>query len=148
MRSLLVIAVCASLCLFSGVSYPQPPDEICCTWTNAKYEASERPQKVIFNYDGTFADLPFQRFKRSKHARGVFQIDAKWKDPQGGIWYKLKMMDMYGPNYTLLRITKEGDSLEFVGEAYTDTPETISREASSYSQLYAYGSEQKKLANI
>jgi hypothetical protein len=43
------------------------------------------------------------------------------------------MMDLFGPNYTLLRITKEGESLEFVGESYT-YPKSINKDASNYSQ--------------
>ena len=131
MRSLLVISICASLFLFSDVSYPQQPDEICCTWTNAKYETSERPQKVIFNYDGTYETYP-SKDSTDPTIRGVFQIDAKWKDPKGVIWYKIKMMDLFGANFTLLRITKEGESLEFVGKPYT-YPNAINEDASNYS---------------
>jgi hypothetical protein len=130
MRSLFVIALCTSILLHAVISYPQQSDEICCTWKNTKYQTNARPQKVIFNYDGTFATYP-SKDSTDPTARGLFQIDAKWRDLKGGIWYKLKMMDMYGANYTLLRITKDGDSLEYVGKPY-EYPETISQEASGY----------------
>lgn len=131
MKTISVIAICAFLLLCAGVSYPQQSEEICCTWTNTKYEASERPQKVIFNYDGTYEIYPSED-SIDPTTRGVFQIDAKWKDTKGVIWYKIKMVDMYGANYNLLRISKAGESLEFVGKPFK-YPDTINREASGYS---------------
>ncbi len=130
MKSILLIALCASLVLYAGDTFPQS-DEICCTWINTQYEPSERPQKMIFNYDGTFESY------RSKQAldpilRGVFQIVAKWTDAEGSIWYKIKMFDKYGTKHNLVRISKDGDKLEFVRKTY-DYPETIDRDASNYS---------------
>lgn len=131
MRTISVIVICASLLLCAGVSYSQQSEEICCTWTNTKYEANERPSKVIFNYDGTYATYP-SKDSTDPTTRGVFQIDAKWKDTKGVTWYKIKMVDIYGANYNLLRISKEGQSLEFVSKPY-EYPDTLSQEASGYS---------------
>lgn len=129
MRSLFIIALCASLLLYAGDAFPQS-DEICCTWVNPKYEANEWPQKMIFNYDGTFETYKLKD-AIDPILRGVFQIEDKWTDTEGGIWYKIKMFDMYGTNHNLVRISKEGDNIEFVRQTY-DYPEKIDKETSDY----------------
>lgn len=130
MRSFYVLVLCASLLFYAGGTFPQS-DEICCTWINTNYEASARPEKMIFNYDGTFETY------KSKEAidpimRGVFQIDEKWTDSAGTVWYKIKMIDMYGTKHNLIRISKKGENLEFVRKLY-DYPDAIDKDASDYS---------------
>lgn len=130
MRSLFVMVLCASLLFYAGDTFPQS-DEICCTWINTEYESSVQPAKMIFNYDGTFETYP------SKDAidtimRGVFLIDEKWKDSDGVVWYKVKMIDMHGAKYNLVRISNEGDSLEFVNKPHK-YPNAIDKDASNYS---------------
>ena len=53
MKALFIIALCLSL-VFSAETTFAESDEICCTWINAKYVSSDRPQKLIFAFDGTF----------------------------------------------------------------------------------------------
>jgi hypothetical protein len=116
--------------LYAGDVFPQS-DEICCTWINTDYTSSERPQKMIFNYDGTFETY---RSKETQNPiiRGVFQIDQKWTDTEGSIWYKIKMFDMYGTQHNLVRIDKDGDKLEFMRKPHA-YPESIDSDASNYS---------------
>ena len=78
MRPLFVLVLCASLLFYAGDTFPQS-DEICCTWINTEYVSSDRPQKIIFNYDGTFATYKSKETK-DPIVRGVFQIDKKWTD--------------------------------------------------------------------
>lgn len=130
MRALYVLVLCAALMIYAGNIFAQS-DEICCTWINTKYEASDRPEKMIFNYDGTFATYK-EKEAIDPIMRGIFQIEAKWKDSEGIVWYKIKMIDIYGVKHNLVRITKAGESLEFVRKPYA-YPDTIDKEASNYS---------------
>jgi hypothetical protein len=86
---------------------------------------------MIFNYDGTFETYSSKE-SIDPIMRGVFQIDEKWEDAEGDIWYKIKMIDMYGENYHLMRISEGGENLEFVRKPYK-YPELIKKEASGYS---------------
>ena len=130
MRLLIVLAICTSLLLYAGETYPQS-DEICCTWVNTEYEAQERPQKMIFNFDGTFEVYPEQD-SIEPIIRGTFQIEKKWKDPEGVIWYKVKMTDRSGAKFHLMRIMDDGENMEFVHKQYR-YPDAIIKDASNYS---------------
>ena len=130
MRFIFVLAICASLLLYAGGAYPQS-DEICCTWVNTEYEAKERPQKMILNYDGTFEVYPSQD-SIDPTVRGTFQIEDKWKDSEDIIWYKVKMTDMSGAKFHLMRIRDGGENLEFVRKQYR-YPDAINTDVSNYS---------------
>lgn len=130
MKPLFVLILCASLLFYAGDTFPQS-DEICCTWINTEYVSSDRPQKIIFNYDGTFATYKSKETK-DPIMRGVFQIDKKWADSNGIVWYNIKMMEMYGTKHILVRISMEGESLEFVSKSY-DYPDEIDEDTSNYS---------------
>lgn len=113
MRVLFIVALCISLLFYAGQSFSES-DEICCTWVNTKYVSSDRPQKLIFNFDGTYATYGTQKSTDALR-RGMFQIVKKWKDSEENIWYQIKMQDpKYGTRYKLARVTKDGDKLEFV----------------------------------
>jgi hypothetical protein len=130
MRAVLVGVIFAALLVYTAEPFAQS-DEICCTWINTEYTAGDRPQKMVFNYDGTF-----ETFK-SKEAvdplmRGVYQIVQKWIDAEGLIWYKVKLFDMYGTKHQLARINQKGDNLEFVHKPY-EYPTTIDHQHQNYS---------------
>ena len=113
MRALFIAALCISLMFYAGEAFSES-DEICCTWVNTKYVSGDRPQKLMFNFDGTFVTY---NTKTSTEAlqRGTFQIAKKWKDSGGNIWYQIKMQNPeYGTKYKLAKVSKDGDKLEFV----------------------------------
>ena len=113
MRVLFIAALCISLMFYAGTAFSES-DEICCTWVNTKYVSGDRPQKLMFNLDGTFVTY---NTKTSTEAlqRGTFQIVKKWKDSGGNIWYQIKMQNpKYGTKYKLAKVSKDGDKLEFV----------------------------------
>ena len=113
MRALFVAAICISLMFYAGEAFSES-DEICYTWVNTKYVSGDRPQKLMFNLDGTFVTY---NTKTSTEAlqRGTFQIVKKWKDSGGNIWYQIKMQNpKYGTKYKLAKVSKDGDKLEFV----------------------------------
>lgn len=130
MRFFLAMILCASLLVYAGNTFPQS-DEICCTWINTEYDSNVQPQKMIFNYDGTFGTYP-SKDATDPIMRGVFLIDKKWKDGDGVVWYKIKTIDMYGAKYHLMRISKEGESLEFIRKPH-GYPDAIQKDASNYS---------------
>ena len=113
MKLLIVAALCIPLMFYAGEAFSES-DEICCTWVNTKYVSGDRPQKLMFNLDGTFVTY---NTKTSTEAlqRGTFQIVKKWKDSGGNIWYQIKMQNpKYGTKYKLAKVSKDGDKLEFV----------------------------------
>ena len=113
MRVLFIAALLISLMFYAGQSFSES-DEICCTWLNTKYVSGSRPQKLMFNFDGTFVTY---KTKTSTDAleRGTFQIVKKWKDSEENIWYRIKMQGLkYGTKYKLAKVSKAGDKLEFV----------------------------------
>jgi hypothetical protein len=113
MRVLFIAALCISLIFNAGITIAES-DEICCTWVNAKYVSGNRPQKLIFNYDGTFATYK-TKASTDAFAQGMFQIIKKWKDSEENILYQIKMQDpRLGTKYKLAKVSKEGDKLEFV----------------------------------
>jgi hypothetical protein len=98
---------------YAGEAFSES-DEICCSWVNTKYVSGDRPQKLMLNFDGTFATY---KTKTGTDAleRGMFQIIKKWKDSEENIWYKIKMQGLkYGTKHKLAKISKDGDKLEFV----------------------------------
>jgi hypothetical protein len=113
MRVLFIAALCISLMFYAGMTFAES-DEICCTWVNTNYVSGDRPQKLMFNFDGTFVTY---NTKTSTEAlqRGTFQIVKKWKDSEENIWYKIKMQNpKYGTKYKLAKVSNDGDKLEFV----------------------------------
>ena len=78
MRVLFIAALCISL-VFYGAKCFSESDEISCTWVNTEYVSGERPQKLMFNFDGTYVTY---KTKTSTDALelGTFQIVKKRKD--------------------------------------------------------------------
>ena len=130
MRPFTFIVLFTSLVLVASLAFSQSSNEICCTWVNKSYVSDEQPQKIIFNYDGTFETYKHKDAK-DPLLRGNFQVAEQWKDSEGAIWYKLKAIDMSGTELYLVRISKEGDRLEFVHKS-SAYPERIEEKATSY----------------
>jgi len=113
MRVLFIAAFCISLMFYAGQSFSES-DEICSTWINTKYVSIDRPQKLIFNFDGTYATYGTEKSTDALR-RGMFQVVKKWKDSDENIWYQIKLHDpKYGKKYKLARVSKDGHKLEFV----------------------------------
>jgi hypothetical protein len=136
MKKLLLLALCGSLLIFATNSYAES-DEICCTWVNTNYTSANPPQKVIFNFDGTFASY---KTKNTSDAlkRGMYLIAKKWQDSEGNIWYQIKMLDpKSGTRYKLAKISDDGKILEFVCK--TDKyPADISSKDTAYCKYTQY----------
>ena len=91
MRMLFIAVLCISLMFYAGQSF-SGSDEIWCTWINTKYVSGDRPQKLIFNFDGTYATYGTEKSTDALR-RGMFQVVKKWKDSEENIWYQIKMQD-------------------------------------------------------
>lgn len=130
MRHFTFIALITSLVLVASLAFSQSSNEICYPWVNKSYTSDEQPQKIIFNYDGTFETYK-QTDAKDAIMRGGFQVAEQWIDSEGIIWYKLKVVDMFGAEFYLVRISKDGERLEFVHQP-SEYPERIEEKASSY----------------
>ena len=136
MRVLFVAALCISLMFYAGTTFAES-DEICCNWVNTKYVLGSRPQKLIYNHDGTFATY---KTKTGTDAleRGMFQIIKKWKDSEENIWYQIKMQGLkYGTKYKLATISKDGDKLKFICKS-DKFPDKIDENAPDYCNYMRY----------
>ena len=138
MRVLFVAALCISLMFYAGTTFAES-DEICCNWVNTKYVSGSRPQKLIYNHDGTFATYE-TKTGTDADERGMFQIIKKWKDSEENSWYQIKMQGLkYGTKYKLATISKDGDKLEFVCKS-DKFPDEIDENAADYCNYMRYSS--------
>ena len=113
MRLFIVMAIFLSILFFALVSLSDT-DEICFTWSNLRYFDGNFPQKIEFNYDGTYATYKYFN-NLDIFSRGTYQITKKWSDSEGYIWYKIIMHDLKkGKRYKLARVDKNGRKLEFI----------------------------------
>jgi hypothetical protein len=113
MRRLLLVIICLSLILLTVESLAGS-DEICYTWINSEYSSGNPPQKLVFNYDGTFASYA-KSVSNDAFRRGMFTITKKWKDSEGNIWYQIRMHDPQAvTRYKLAKISHDGKLLEFI----------------------------------
>jgi hypothetical protein len=129
MRLLTFIVLCTAIALAASLVFSQS-DEICSIWVNQNYTSEKQPPKIIFNYDGTVETYPSEDAS-DPILRGIFQVVEQWSDAEGVAWYKLKMIDMYGTELYLVRITEEGGRLEFVHQPYA-YPQKIDETETSY----------------
>ena len=139
MRMLFIAVLCISLMFYAGQSF-SGSDEIWCTWINTKYVSGDRPQKLIFNFDGTYATYGTEKSTDALR-RGMFQVVKKWKDSEENIWYQIKMQDpKYGTKYKLARVSKDGDKLEFVckSDKYPAEIDKNDRDYCNYSRASTY----------
>ena len=136
MKRILLFTICISLII--GVSYTvAESDEICCPWVNMNYSPGSPSQKLVFHYDGTFANYNSKDSSKATK-RGTYVIDKKWKDLEGNIWYQIKMQDPKSETrYKLAKISSDGKMLEFICK--TDKyPTDISSEDTAYCKYNRY----------
>ena len=113
MKLIIAMAIFLSIMLFSLVSLSDT-DKIFCMWSNLGYLGGKFPQKIEFNYDGTYATYKYFD-SLDVASRGTYQIKNKWSDSKGYVWYKIIMNDSQkGIRYQLARVDKKGSKLEFV----------------------------------
>ena len=136
MKKLLLLALCSSLLIFATHSFSES-DEICRTWVNMDYSSGNPPQKLIFNYDGTFAGY---NTKTSNDAlnTGMYTITKKWNDSEGNLWYQIKMQDPKSETrYKLAKISADGKVLEFICKS-DKYPADISPNDTTYCRYSRY----------
>ena len=133
MRVLLAIFTSLGvLIMLAGIAHAQP-DEICFTWFAANGAAANHPQKLTYNYDGTFACYA-AKDSMDPTRRGTYMIIKKWKDEEANVWYQIKS---FGPGdesgYELVKISDQGRKLEIVRASDT-APLEVSANDNSYCQ--------------
>jgi hypothetical protein len=79
------MVISMSIILFASVSISDT-DIIFGLWSNRGYYNDNLPQKIEFNYDGSYATYN-QFIDVDIDSRGTYQITKKWSDPKGNIWY-------------------------------------------------------------
>ena len=113
MKTLFVSALCIFLLFYAEKAFSES-DEICSTWVNLKYTSGDPPQKLILNYDGTFASY-ISKTATDALKRGTYSIKKKWKDSEGNIWYQINRQgSMVEIEYELARISNNGNTLEYM----------------------------------
>ena len=113
MRIFIAMAIFLSIIFIAIVSLSDT-EKLFGMWSNLGYLVSKFPQKIEFNYDGTFATYKYFD-SLDVASRGTYQIKDKWSDSKGYVWYKIIMNDSQkGKRYRLARIDKKGSKLEFV----------------------------------
>ena len=106
-----------SIILFASVSISDT-DKIFGLWSNQGYYNDNIPQKIEFNYDGSYATYN-QLIDVDIYSRGTYQIAKKWSDSKGNNWYEIIITDLkIGKIYQLTRVDKKGGKLEFNGDKY------------------------------
>ena len=113
MRTLCTLGLCMILVFYSEMAFSES-DNICCTWVNMKYTSAQRPQKLIRNYDGTFASY-ISKTSTDALERGTFRIVKKWDDSKENTWYQVEIQGAgIEKKYELSRISNNGKTLECV----------------------------------
>jgi len=128
MKTLFVSALCILLLFYAEKTFSET-DEICCTWVNLKYTSVASPQKLILNYDGTFASY-ISKASKDALKRGTYLIRKKWKDSEGNKWYQIRGL-LGEIEYGLARISDNGKTLEYVFE-YDKFPVDIKPNDTNY----------------
>ncbi len=67
---------------------PKENEELYGTWTNKQYSGSTcvEPQKMVVTADGYISYA--KMFDSAPSEEGTMQIDSKWTDAEGNIWYR------------------------------------------------------------
>ena len=84
MKIIIAMAIFLSI-IFSPLVSLSDTEKICCTWSNLRYLDGNFPQKIEFNYDGTFATYKYSS-SMDATSRGTYQITKKWSDSKGYIY--------------------------------------------------------------
>ncbi len=113
MRIFIAMAIFLSIMLFALVSLSDT-DKLFSMWSSLRYLDGNLPQKIEFNYDGTYATYKYFD-SLAATSRGTYQITNKWSDSKGYVWYQIIVNDpQKGKRYQLARVDKKGRKLEFV----------------------------------
>ena len=87
------------LIILGSCATTQNPDKMvferfCGTWANENYEAKPgeggRPVKIILNPDGTFVYYD-RLIKTGPTTGGLYNVEKRWTDSAGHIWYHVKV---------------------------------------------------------
>ena len=112
MRIFIAMAIFLSIIFFAMVSLSET-DKLFNMWSNLNYLDGNFPQKIEFNYDGTYATYKYAG-SMDATSRGTYQITKKWSDSKGYIWYQVIISDLVeGKRYQLARVDNKGRKLEF-----------------------------------
>ena len=115
MRTVCILGLCVIFICYAEMAFTES-DEMCCTWVNMKYTSAKRPQKLIRNYDGTFASY-ISKTSVDALEKGTFRIVKKWNDSKGNIWYQVQIQGAgIEKKYELSRISNNGKKLECLFE--------------------------------
>ena len=103
---LIVLGGCAP-----GKYVPRPNEEIYGTWINEK----GYPQKAML-FAGGFKQYSRAADTLPTYSQGTLEIESRWQDVWGNIWYKQYVTDMPGGEkfQTLAKVSKSGTVLERV----------------------------------
>lgn len=117
MKLFIAMVISMSIIFFASVSISDT-DIIYGLWSNRGYYDNSLPQKIEFNYDGTYATYK-NLIDVDTNSRGTYQITKKWSDSKGNIWYEIIITDLkIGKIYQLTRVDKKGRKLEFNSDKY------------------------------
>ena len=117
MKLFIAMVISMSLIFFASVSISDT-DIIFSLWSNRGYYDNNLPQKIEFNYDGTYATYKYF-IDVDTNSRGTYQITKKWSDSKGNIWYQIIITDLkMGKIYQLIRVDSNGGKLEFNSDKY------------------------------
>ena len=90
---------------------PRLNEELYGTWTNEK----GYPQRVVL-FAGGFKQYSRMTDTVPTYSAGTEEIESKWQDAEGNIWYRLYVTDLPGGEkfQTLAKISKSGTVYERV----------------------------------
>lgn len=113
MKIVIAMAIFQSIMFFPLASLSDT-EKIFCMWSNLGYLNKNLPQKIEFNYDGTYATYKYLD-SLDATSRGTYQITNKWSDSKGYLWYQIILNDpQKGKRYQLARVDQKGRTFEFV----------------------------------
>ena len=141
MKFFLAMVISMSILTFTSISLPDT-ERIYGLWSNRLYYADDRPQKIEFNYDGTYATYKFS-MDVDTNSRGTYRITKKWSDSKGNSWYKMTITDLKtGDMYLLVRVDKKGGKLESICDKH-DFPSKLDPDDKGYCKYWRarYGYE-------
>ena len=141
MKLFIAMVISMSIIFFASVSISDT-DIIYGLWSNRGYYDSGLPQKIEFNYDGTYATYKYL-IDVDINSRGTYQITKKWSDSKGNIWYEIIITDLkIGKIYQLARVNKKGRKLDFNSDKY-NYPSKLDPDEKGYSVYWRakYGYE-------
>jgi hypothetical protein len=93
---------------------PKEDEEIYGTWVNTDYSGgTDRFQKYVHHSDGRVEVFSFARGTAPSY-EAKRQLTRKWADSEGNVWYEATWERLFWGGYELIRISKDGDTLESI----------------------------------